>query len=329
MVLAYLLEKGKEMHLVIYSLAYIMDLMIGDPYRWPHPIKVIGNSISVLVKFVRKVCENENQLKVAGLLVWIIIVGGTYSITWGILEMASVHSILYGVVAVYLAYTTLAVKSLAIEARKIYLTLQHGTIEEARQQLSMIVGRDTSKLNKEQITKATVETVAENASDGVVAPLFYLFLGGPALAMAYKAVNTLDSMVGYKNEKYKSIGFVSAKMDDLFNFIPARLTWLFLVIASYFLKLSWKKAFCIGWRDRKQHSSPNCAFPEGAVAGALGLQLGGSHVYFGQIVEKPYIGDAVQTVQPLHIQTMIRLLYVTSFIAFVIFLLLDWMIQFW
>lgn len=316
------------MHLIIYSLAYVIDLLIGDPYRWPHPIKVIGHAITLLVSKARVICKSENQLKIAGLLVWLVIVGATYFVVWGILKMAEVHTYLYTMIAIYLAYTTLATKCLAIEAVKIYKTLQYGTIEEARQQLSMIVGRDTSKLDKEQVAKATVETVAENASDGVVAPLFYLFLGGPALAMAYKAVNTLDSMVGYKNEKYKSIGYVSAKMDDVFNYIPSRLTWLFLVVASLILRLSWRKAFTIGWRDRKQHSSPNCAYPEGAVAGALGIQLGGPNMYFGQLVEKPFIGDHIQNIEATHIRRTNQLLYVTSCIALLSFIVFDWIIRY-
>lgn len=316
------------MHLIIYSLAYVMDLLIGDPYRWPHPIKVIGHAITLLVSKARVMCKSEKHLKIAGLLVWLLIVGTTYFVTWFILKMAAVHPYLYIMISIYLAYTTLATKCLAFEASKIYKTLQHGTIEEARQQLSMIVGRDTSKLNKEQIAKATVETVAENASDGVVAPLFYLFLGGPALAMTYKAVNTLDSMVGYKNEKYKNIGYVSAKMDDVFNYIPSRLTWLFLVGASLILRLSWHQAFTIGWRDRKQHSSPNCAYPEGAVAGALGIQLGGPNMYFGQLVEKPFIGDHLINIEATHIQLTNQLLYVTSCIALLSFIAFDWIIRY-
>ena len=209
------------------------------------------------------------------------------------------------------------------EARKVWHTLQHSSIEQARKQLSMIVGRDTTQLSKSQISKATVETVAENASDGVIAPLFYLFLGGPALAMAYKAINTLDSMVGYQNEKYRSIGYVSAKMDDVANYIPARLTWVFMVVASFFLRLSWKNAWRIGWRDRKQHKSPNCAFPEGAVAGALGLQLGGTHVYFGEVVEKPHIGDKIREITADDIMVSNKILYMTSFVALVCFSLIT------
>lgn len=307
------------MQVIIYGIAYVLDLIIGDPSNWPHPVRLIGNSINVCVKAIRKVCRTEAQLKVGGLFLWIIIVGLTYFITWGILHLAQFNIIVYWIVSIYLAYTTLATRCLGDEARKIWHTLQRSSIEKARRQLSMIVGRDTTELSRDDISKATVETVAENTSDGVVAPLFYLLIGGPALAMAYKAVNTLDSMVGYQNDKYRSIGYFSAKIDDIVNYIPARLTWLFLVVASFFLRLDWRDAFRIGWRDRKQHKSPNCAFPEGAVAGALGLQLGGAHYYFGELVEKPHIGDDSRGITTADILITNKLLYTSSFIALLCF----------
>lgn len=307
------------MQVFIIAIAYIIDLIIGDPSHWPHPIRVIGSSINGCVKGIRKLCKTEQQLKFAGLLLWIIIVGGTYAITWGILQIAQMNIILYWIVSIYLAYTTLATRCLGDEARKIWYTLQNSSIEKARHQLSMIVGRDTKQLSRDDIAKATVETVAENTSDGVIAPLFYLMIGGPALAMAYKAVNTLDSMVGYQNEKYRSIGYYSAKIDDVANYIPARLTWIFISIGSLFLHLSWRDAFLIGWRDRKQHKSPNCAFPEGAVAGALGLQLGGAHHYFGELVEKPLIGDEVRGITISDILLTNKILYTSSFLALICF----------
>ncbi|WP_019241975.1 MULTISPECIES: adenosylcobinamide-phosphate synthase CbiB [Bacillus] len=316
------------MHIIIYGAAYVLDLLIGDPHRWPHPVKWMGSFISVFVKCARKLCKNEAQLKFAGLLLWVATVGLSYAVTWGVLEIVKMNMILFWVISIYLAYTTLATKCLALEAKKVWYTLEKGTIEQARKQLSMIVGRDTSHLSKEQISKATVETVAENTSDGVIAPMFYLFLGGPALAMAYKAINTLDSMVGYQNEKYRSIGFISAKVDDMANFIPARLSWLFLVGASFFMKLSWRNALKIGWRDRKKHKSPNCAYPEGAVAGALGLQLGGAHYYFGELVEKPTIGDYFREITTKDISITNKLLYVASFIAFLSFTIVDLTIHF-
>ncbi|MGM9925656.1 MAG: adenosylcobinamide-phosphate synthase CbiB [Bacillus sp. (in: firmicutes)] len=303
------------MTVIFYSIAYIIDLIIGDPSSWPHPVRIIGSAINGLVKGFRKICRTERQLKIAGLFLWIIIVGGTYFITWGIMRLASFNGFLYGVVTVYLAYTTIAARCLGDEARKVWNALLHSPIEKARRQLSMIVGRDTTELSRDQIAKATVETVAENTSDGVIAPLFFLFIGGPPLAMAYKAVNTLDSMVGYQNEKYRSIGYFPAKIDDIANYIPARLSWIFISLASMFLQLSWQDAFRIGWRDRKQHKSPNCAFPEGAVAGALGLQFGGTHQYFGEPVEKPYIGDETRGITTSDILLTNKLLYVSSFLA--------------
>ncbi len=201
----------------------------------------------------------------------------------------------------------------------VYRALTSGSIEDSRRQLSYIVGRDTSQLTKPQIIRAVVETVAENTVDGVIAPLFYLFIGGVPLGMAYKAINTLDSMVGYKNEKYRAIGCVSARMDDLANLIPARLSWLLLTGAAALMWLNVRHALFIGWRDRYKHKSPNCAWPEATVAGALGVRLGGPNTYFGELVEKPWIGDELREICQNDIKLTIRLMFLASFLAFVLF----------
>lgn len=294
-------------------IALLLDWFIGDPYSWPHPVKLIGNFIYACLKL-----ENlkTNLPFLFGLLLWFSTVTLTVSITYGILWGASqLHPILYWVIWIYLAYTCLATRSLAFEAIKVYKAIQSGSIEKARNQVGMIVGRETDQLSIPEICNATIETVAENASDGVIGPLLCLFLGGPVLAMGYKAINTLDSMVGYKTAKYRKIGFVSAKMDDLVNLIPARFTWFFMLASARILQLDFRNAIKIGWRDRYQHASPNSAFPESVVAGALGIQLGGAHVYHGELISKPTIGDSNRSVEADDILTSISMLYMTTTVS--------------
>lgn len=196
-------------------------------------------------------------------------------------------------------------------------------IEGARKQLSYIVGRDTKDLDKEAILRAVVETIAENMSDGIVAPIFYAGLLGAPFAMVYKAVNTMDSMFGYKNEKYKDFGFFPAKLDDVFNYIPARLSGILIVIAALILKLNYKNSFKIYIRDRNNHSSPNSAHPEAAVAGALGLRLGGTNYYFGKLVEKPTIGDEVKKIEVLDVYKTNNILYLVSFLSYLVAMILS------
>ena len=236
----------------------------------------------------------------------------TFSILWG---ASYLHPILYWILWIYLAYTCLATRSLAFEALKVYKAIQSGSIEKARYQVGMIVGRETDHLSIPEICNATIETVAENASDGVIGPLLCLFIGGPVFAMGYKAINTLDSMVGYKTAKYRKIGFVSAKIDDFVNLIPARLTWLFMMASARILQLDFRNAIKIGWRDRYQHASPNSAFPESVVAGALGIQLGGAHIYHGELITKPTIGDPTRSVEPDDILSSISILYMTTTVS--------------
>ncbi len=308
------------MTLLIYSAAFLLDLLLGDPQNWPHPIRWIGNWISLVQKGIWKVCHSERALYVGGGVLWLSVVGLTWLITWGVItSLSSVNVWLGRAAELWLAYTILAGRCLSDAAMDVYRALESGSIEDSRRQLSYIVGRDTSQLDDTQITRAVVETVAENTVDGVIAPLFYLFIGGVPLAMAYKAVNTLDSMVGYKNEKYRAIGCVSARIDDLANLIPARLSWLLLTGAAALLRLNAVQALRIGWRDRYQHKSPNCAWPEATVAGALGVRLGGPNVYFGELVEKPWIGDEHRAITRFDIKLTIRLMMMTSLIALLLF----------
>lgn len=308
------------MTLLIYSSAFLLDLLLGDPQNWPHPIRWIGNWISLVQKGIRQVCRSERALYVGGGVLWLLVVGLTWLVTWGVItSLSSVNIWLARAAELWLAYTILAGRCLSDAAMDVYRALASGSIEESRRQLSYIVGRDTSQLSKPQITRAVVETVAENTVDGVIAPLFYLFIGGVPLAMAYKAINTLDSMVGYKNEKYRAIGCVSARIDDLANLIPARLSWLLLTGAAALMRLNVRNAFRIGWRDRYQHKSPNCAWPEATVAGALGVRLGGPNSYFGELVEKPWIGDEQREINQGDIKLTIRLMMLSSLIALVSF----------
>ena len=308
--------------LMTYITGYGLDLIFGDPYDFPHPVRYIGRLIRGTEKKIRAVCKTKKQLKIGGFVLWLVVVGTTFAVTYGIVKLSHMHPLLYFVVNSFLIYTTLATKCLADEADKIKKVLQTGTLEEARVQLSYIVGRDTTSLSQKEIIRATVETVAENTVDGIIAPMFYAFIGGAPLAFAYKAINTLDSTVGYKNEKYAEIGFASAKIDDVANYIPARITALLMTLASFMLRLDYKNCLKIAIRDRNNHKSPNCAYSEGAVAGALGIQLGGTNVYFGEVVHKPTIGDKTRAIEIEDITRTNRIMYATSLVGLIIFTLI-------
>lgn len=316
------------MTIILIILVFVLDLLIGDPYHWPHPVKVIGNYINLFQKDFVKPTDSSKKKYVLGGFLWLSTVIFAYLATWILIVLAFKVNVYLGMaVFVYLAYTTLATKSLAKEGKKIIKTLEDGTLEEARYQVSMIVGRDTSELTREEIAKATVETIAENTSDGVIAPMIFLFIGGPPLAMAYKAVNTLDSMVGYLTPKYKEIGYVSAKMDDLWNLIPARISFLLIGMSSVLLNMNPKNTFMIGFRDRKNHKSPNGGYLEAPAAGALGIQLGGSHVYHGVEIYKPTIGEALKEVDSGDILKMNQLLYCSAILGLVLFSMILFLIQ--
>ena len=307
------------MNLLSIYTGYALDLIIGDPYSFPHPVRYIGKLISIVEKQIRKITSSDKGLKIAGFFLWFIVVGATFGITTLVLQLFKFNKLAYFIVNTILIYTTLAAKCLKDESVKIYIVLKTGDLEKSRIQLSYIVGRDTTNLNEKEIVRATVETVAENTVDGIIAPLFYGFIGGAPLAMAYKAVNTLDSTVGYKNDKYYYLGFASAKIDDIANYIPARLGVILLPLGSLFTGFNFKDALKIGIRDRKNHKSPNCAFSEGAVAGALGIQLGGTNVYFGKEVYKPTIGDKTREIEIEDIVRTNKIMYSSSIISIIIF----------
>ena len=310
------------MNILSIYIGYIIDLIIGDPYSFPHPVIYIGKLIKCLENNIRKVFKKEKYLKFAGFILWFITVGLTYVLTYLIIKLSKFNSITFLIVNSFIIYTTLATKCLKDEAIKIYNILKSGDIYESRKQLSYIVGRDTNSLNEAEIIRATVETVAENTVDGIISPMFYAFIGGAPLAMAYKAINTLDSMVGYKNDKYINLGFASAKIDDIANYIPARVCIIFMTIASLILRFNYKNCFKISIRDRKNHKSPNCAYPEGAVAGALGIQLGGTNIYFGKPVYKPTIGDKYREIEIEDIKKTNKIMYLSSILSLIIFTLI-------
>ena len=300
----------------------LLDLLLGDPHGWPHPIVWIGRLIT---KLEDRLYESQLKKKLAGVVLVILVIVATYVLASFALNVASAIAAWLGwLVALWLGWSCLALRSLHKESRAVIVELERGDLVAARQSLSMIVGRETAQLDEEGILKATIETVAENASDGVIAPIFYLLLGGPVLGLVYKSASTLDSMVGYKNEKYREFGWAGARLDDILNYIPARLTGFLFVAAAFVLKLNGTGALQVMLRDAGKHASPNAGWPEAAVAGALNLQLGGPAVYFGQRVEKPSFGDAGQRVTGKHYQQLIKLLYLaTLFAALLGFLLLE------
>ena len=293
--------------------AFFLDLLIGDPRRLPHPVVLIGLLIRRLELFFVAIFDSRRIAGIFLTAITLTVAGGT---TWLLLLTAGVfHPVLASIVGVWIAFTTLALHSLHRESREVVLHLEEGNIEEARRSLSLIVGRQTHELDEEGILKACIETVAENTSDAVVAPLFYLFLGGPILAVLFKAASTLDSMVGYKTDRYRELGWASARLDDLLNLIPARLTAVLMALACIPLRLSFIGSVKMILRDSRKTSSPNAGWPEAATAGALGVQLGGPAVYFGQRVEKATLGDPVKKVTLESYRASIRRMYLTSFLT--------------
>ena len=300
---------------------YLLDLLLGDP-RWIyHPVRLMGLMIGGTERLVRRFCgESEKALLAGGVFLVVLVLVETAFIFGGILLAAFTLTRLAGLFgSVFFCWQALAVRSLKIESMNVYRELKTGTLADARKAVSRIVGRDTKALTFEGVTKAAVETVAENTSDGVVAPLFYLALGGPLLGLLYKAVNTMDSMVGYKNDKYLFFGRAAAKLDDAANFLPSRLSALLLVAAAFLSGLDWRGAWRIFKRDRFCHASPNSAQTEAACAGALGIRLAGDAWYFGTLYKKPFIGDDRRPPVPEDIRLACRLLYWTAFLSTALF----------
>ncbi len=293
--------------LILLFGAVVLDLLIGDPSWIPHPVVLIGKLISKAETLLRKAFPQK--LRFAGKILAVTIPLFTLAVTFLLLWVCYQINPLFGLaVEIFLGSLTLAAKSLKKESMKVYEQLEKGDLPKARYAVSMIVGRDTQNLDETGVTKAAVETVAENTSDGIIAPMFYLAIGGTPLAMCYKAINTLDSMVGYKNEKYIDFGRASAKLDDAANFIPARIAGVLMVISAYLTGMDGKNAWKIFRRDGRNHASPNSAQTEAACAGALQVQLAGNAYYFGKLYEKPTIGDPIRPVEVQDISRANRLM---------------------
>lgn len=294
---------------------FILDFIFGDPAWIYHPVRIIGKGIELGERLLRRI-SGEKHLTATGAVLWLMIAGLSFLFPLGILLLAwKIHPGLCFALESFWCFQILAARSLCRESGKVYDRLQENDLPGARRAVSMIVGRDTESLTEEGVTKAAVETVAENTSDGVTAPLIYLMIGGAPLGFLYKAVNTMDSMLGYKNDRYLYFGRVPAGMDDIFNYIPARLTALLMIAAAYLTGLDGKNAWKIYRRDRKKHASPNAAQTESVCAGALRVQLAGDAVYFGKLYKKEFIGDSLRPIEPQDIRRTQRLMYVTALLV--------------
>lgn len=317
-------------HIIALLMGYILDLLIGDPYNMPHPIRAIGRYIAYLdKKLFPKVERAANKEFKRGILLCIIVVLTVFLVISFIIILAYSLNIVLGIIteSIFTCYI-LAAKSLKDESLKVYHEVKTGNLSSARKAVSMIVGRDTDKLEMQGVIKATVETVAENTSDGVIAPLLYLSIGGPILGMIYKAVNTMDSMVGYHNDRYEYFGRAAAKLDDFMNYIPSRISAVLMIFASAIAgeEYSYKNALRIFKRDRYNHKSPNSAQTESVCAGALRIQLAGNAYYFGKLVEKAYIGDPIKYIDVEDIRKACKLMFLTEFLAMILMLGINYIV---
>jgi len=300
-------------------LGFIFDLIFGDPKKFPHPVKGIGFLAVKFEPFLRKRIKNE---KIAGTFFAITIIFISFSITFLIIfGFYFINILLAAFIASIFIYTSIAIKDLRIESLRVFDSLKSKDINAARKNLSMIVGRDTENLTQEEIIRATIETISENLVDGILSPLFFAFIGNAPLAIAFKAASTLDSMVGYKNEKYKYFGTTSAKIDDFFNFIPARISIILVPVAAFLCKKNWKDSFKIALRDGKKNPSPNSGISEAAFAGALGIELGGLNFYNGIPSNKPKLGNATKNIELKDISDSLKITLISS-ILFLFFGLL-------
>lgn len=315
--------------LLAVVLGFIIDLFAGDPRWLYHPVRLIGNGISLGEKLLRPLFpKNRAGERAAGTVLAILVVGISAAVPFALLWAAyHIHTALGVALETFWCYQLLATRSLKDESMKVADALEHGTIEDARYAVSMIVGRDTESLDTQGVTKAAVETVAENASDGIIAPLFYMMIGGAVLGFAYKAVNTLDSMIGYKNDRYQYFGTAGAKLDDAVNYIPARLSAWLMIAACALCGLDRKQAKKIYLRDRHNHASPNSAHTEAVMAGALGVRLAGPAWYFGKLHDKPTIGDDIRPIETQDIARANRLLYSTAALSLLCFALVRAAVQ--
>ena len=300
---------------VVMTLAFVLDQIVGDPKSLPHPVVGIGRVISILESLLNYGSAEAKRIK--GVLLAFLIVGGSWFLTWIVVKYAYFLNNYFGIVVeVYLIFTTLAGKSLLDAGRNVLIPLKEGDLEQARVRLSWLVSRNTSSLPEGEVVRGTVETIAENFVDGILSPLIYAFIGGAPLAMAFKAISTLDSMVGYKNERFNHFGWFSAKADDWANFVPARISVLILLLAGWFYRMPVAPAYNVWKRDAKKHPSPNGGNPESIVAGLLKIKLGGMNIYDGRFHYRAEMGEGLEKLSSIHIEKSIKLIRLATLISF-------------
>lgn len=309
--------------LLIICVGFLLDFLFGDPYWLWHPVRFVGKLITWTENFLRKAFQikeekeaDKQKKRFAGILLVVTVIGVSMLVQWGLLLLArKIHKYCRVALECFWCYQFLAMKSLMTESMKVYKALEKDEIETARYAVSMIVGRDTKPLDKKGITKAAVETVAENTSDGVIAPLLFMICFGVQGGLFYKVVNTMDSMIGYRNETYQYLGTAAAKLDDILNYIPARVSAILMLITAFFQGLDYQNGIQIFRRDRYNHKSPNSAQTEAVCAGVLNVELAGNAWYFGKLCEKPTIGDNNREIEPKDICRVNRLMYGTSLLT--------------
>lgn len=306
---------------LIAFLAFVIDCIIGDPNSKYHPVALMGKLIDILDKLLRKDNATEPTKLVCGFILVAILLSFSYGITYGIITLLDIFNcpswLNIFIQAVILSFM-ISPKSLANAGKDIYDELINHNLDEARKKVNYIVSRDANRMNEQDITRATVETVAENIVDGIISPLFYFFIGGLPLAVLYRMSNTMDAMIGYKNDKYLYFGRTAARIDDVLNFIPARITGLLLIVVAFYSKLNAKGALKMMMRDAKKHPSPNGGYTEATVAGALDIRLGGINYYFGRQSFRAYMGEAINELNAQHIQQTIKLMYNVSTLFLII-----------
>lgn len=308
-------------------IGFCLDLLFGDPHWMPHPIRIIGNSIDKLEAFLRKKNDSATRQKKMGVLLLGVISLGTLVFYIALKVITYKVNFWLGVVIESLViYQILAIKCLKTETMRVYNALEQDDISSARKWISYLVTRNTDEMTEADIVKAAVETISENIVDGITSPLLFIAIGGAPLGMFYKAVNTLDSMVGYRNDKYEHFGWASAKLDDILNFVPARLTGMLIVFVAYVFGYNGKNAWKILKRDKRNHTSPNSPYSEAPVAGALSIQLGGKATYFGVTKEKATMGDPIKPIERKHIKETNRIMIETSILSIGLILLLKYYI---
>ncbi|MBO8162895.1 MAG: cobalamin biosynthesis protein CobD [Brevibacillus sp.] len=318
------------------GIAYVLDLIFGDPRWLPHPVIGMGKLTSWVERLVRPLYQRLSDAagcrtlvgRLLGLLFPLVVGGASFLFAWLLIQAAAaVDSLLAAIVETILIATTMAAKGLADAGKAVWRRLAAGDLTGARKELSKVVGRDTADLDEREVTRGAVETVAENIVDAVTSPMLFALIGGAPLAFVYRAVNTLDSMIGYKNERFRDLGWASARLDDLLNWLPARLTFLVLLAAAWGLRFDAAGAWKMGWRDAGKHPSPNSGWAEAAVAGALGVQLGGTNFYQGIASRRALLGEPIHVLNPRHILYAIRLLYATTALFAASGILLCWLLH--